>query len=56
MALSDEEILAEANVSDLAWARGFKQGLAMGKKAAATPSSNRGWGSVPRTVPDDQHP
>lgn len=37
MALSDEEVLAEANVGDVAWARGFKQGLQMGRNAT-TPS------------------
>lgn len=37
MALSDEEVLAEANVGDVAWARGFKQGLQMGRNAALSP-------------------
>lgn len=39
MALSDDEIIAEANVGDVAWARGFKQGLKTGQ-SAATPSAS----------------
>ena len=35
MAMSDEEIMREADVDDAAWARGFKLGLASGKSAAA---------------------
>ncbi|TKD50542.1 hypothetical protein [Sphingomonas baiyangensis] len=37
LALSDDEIMAEADASDVAWARAFKLGLALGEKAAANP-------------------
>lgn len=35
MAMSDDEIMREADAGDAAWARGFKIGLAAGKSAAS---------------------
>ena len=39
LAMTDDEILAEADVSDVAWARGFKAGLKTGQSVAAAPKA-----------------
>lgn len=44
LAMSDDEVLAEASAEDLGWARGFKQGFRLGLYAARAVQHANGGG------------